>query len=226
MTNELAAQIIDLQNISALWGIGASIASIILAVVAVILSVYFYTQAKNSEKEVTKSLSKIEAQADTLSKITGKQLDRLTKHATERRTSENDPDIRAFIDLATSMTQGLTQTSQEQVSQPQHNRNETLKYTIGSLYYCSTTNYYALMSLPEAALYDENNDFHATTKRLLDLTKSDVIFLTNHLKDVTQEEIEQSGMKALYDEAISIWVPRTKDSASSFSYIEQIKEKT
>jgi len=61
------------------FNIAASIASIILAVVAIWQAVHFYTQGKNTESRVETALSSIRAQVETLQSINGRTLDRLTK---------------------------------------------------------------------------------------------------------------------------------------------------
>ena len=76
---------------SQIINVTAAIVSIILGILAIVLSLWFYRQTKDTEKEVSRSLSKIETQAEMLQKITGKQLDRLTKFVTApRREKDND----------------------------------------------------------------------------------------------------------------------------------------
>jgi hypothetical protein len=206
--------------LSALWSIAGSIASIVLAVVAIFLAVYFYTQSKKSEKEVSNSLSKIETQAEALSKITGRQLDRLTKHATERRPQEGLPDLDAFVYLATSITQSLSAT---QPANNSHLQLENLRMTIGALYYSAASNFFAYMSLPAVSDYDENNQFHATTKRMMDLTQADVVYLDNILNDIAPDQIEQTGLAHLYREYHELWQPRVRDSTAGFASIEKLR---
>lgn len=66
----------------------ASIASAILAVVAIWLALHHYNRAKDVDKSVGESLAGITAQTTTLQAITGRQLDRLTDAATGPRQSE------------------------------------------------------------------------------------------------------------------------------------------
>src|SRR5437773_694826 len=73
---------------SALWAIGSGVVSLILAVIAIWLSLYFYTRGKDTEKSVTNALAEIKAQTAALERLSAKQLDRLTKFATEGRPTD------------------------------------------------------------------------------------------------------------------------------------------
>lgn len=223
MEEQLASKIVELQNLSAYWSIGASIASIVLAIVAIFLAVYFYSQAKKTEKEVSSSLSKIETQADALGKISGRQLDRLTKHVTEQRTAESQPEIKALVEIATTISQGF---AHNLPTAGAGDRIETLKYLIACYYYCGLSNYYAYMSLPPPSDFDDINQFHNLTKIVLDQSHNDVQFLRSQLANANRTDIEATGIAHLYDEAEKEWAPRSKDSAKSFVSIQQIMNET
>lgn len=223
MNEELASQIVDLQNLSMFWSIGASIASIVLAIVAIVLAVYFYTQAKQSEKDVANSLSKIEAQSQALEKITGRQIERLTKHITERKgLDEIHPDLKIIADMASTFKQNNNQIQNFEDNE----RLQIVKYMIGTYYYCSVANYYAFMALPEASNFDEENNFHNRTKNTLDTTASDVKYIQNQFKSlkVTQQEITDTGLENLYKETVEVWKPTVRDASSSFIKIEEFKK--
>lgn len=227
MEAKVVEQITELQSLSAIWSIGASIASIVLAVVAIALAIYFYTQAKNSEKEVSTSLSKIEAQADALGAITGKQFDRLTKHVTEKRNSNNDPELKAILDMATTITEGIKNSH----VQPANDRSpkietDTIMFLVGTYYYSAVANYYAFLSLPEASRFDEENSFHKQTKSMMDLTANDFKFVKDKIDNISKEQIEKSGLINLYNEANDMWAERVRDSATAFVNIEQFKNET
>src|SRR5438034_553609 len=66
------------------WSLVASVVSVIVGVFAVALAVAFYLAGRGTEQRVGSSLTKIETQTEMLQKITGKQLDRLTRFATDR----------------------------------------------------------------------------------------------------------------------------------------------
>jgi len=57
-----------------IWSIVASIVSVVLAFFAIGISIWFFIVGRNTEKEVTNSLTQIKTQAEMLQKISGKQL--------------------------------------------------------------------------------------------------------------------------------------------------------
>src|SRR5262249_41060704 len=67
----------------------ASIVSVILALVAIAQSIYFYTQSKNTESRVQEALTAIKTQTESLQALSGKYLDRLTRYVTTPREDPN-----------------------------------------------------------------------------------------------------------------------------------------
>ena len=67
------------------WSIASSGVSIILAVLAMWFAFYVYDKGKNTDQSITNSLAKIESQAESLQKLSGKWMDRLTRYVTEHR---------------------------------------------------------------------------------------------------------------------------------------------
>lgn len=86
-----------------LLGLASGLVSIILAVVAIWLAIHFYNQAKGSEIAVATALADIRAQTSTLERIAGRQLDRLTKYATQSKPE--DPQLAEFLITFRQFTQ-------------------------------------------------------------------------------------------------------------------------
>ena len=103
------------------WSIAASIVSVVLAVLAIILSIWFFILAKNSEKDVAGSLAKIETQAESLQKLNARWMDRLTRFVTEERprpAEESIPQLIAILaQLPQTLTASLTQTPQRETQE-------------------------------------------------------------------------------------------------------------
>ena len=87
----------QLMTINEVISVVAGLVSIILGFLAIALSLWFYRQTKDTEKNVSGSLTKIETQAEMLQKITGRQLDRLTKYVTESKRDNQDEQTSAII---------------------------------------------------------------------------------------------------------------------------------
>lgn len=217
MNTEATQQILDF---SFWFNISASITSIILAILAIFFTVYFFIQAKNSEKEVSNYLKKIEVHTEILENITGKQIDRFTKHLTENSyTFANREEIAKMLDKSTGLI-----TFKEQISNGNANRADTIRFIIGSLYYAALTNYYTYMVLPSIENFDENNAFHNTIKNSLNIAFNDINYIQKEIArlNITDQEIEEQGLLNLYNEAKNNWLPLAKDITTAFKRISEI----
>jgi hypothetical protein len=85
-----------------LLGLVAGLVSIVLGVIAIWLSLHFYHQAKGSETAVGTMLADIRAQTATLERIAGRQLDRLTRFATQPR--QEDPQVSQLMVIFRELT--------------------------------------------------------------------------------------------------------------------------
>jgi len=65
-----------------IFSIAASIASIILAIVAIGLAVFFYRDSKSAESNVATSLEGIKTQSEILKEISARWMDRLMEYVT------------------------------------------------------------------------------------------------------------------------------------------------
>lgn len=71
------------------FNLAASIASIILAILAVAQATYYFAQTKSSEERVAVALADIKSATQSLEKLSGRYLDRLTKHVTENNSRQS-----------------------------------------------------------------------------------------------------------------------------------------
>jgi len=110
--------------------------SIALGVLAIWLSVYFFNQSKNAEKQTAATLEGIKAQTEMLKDITSKQMNRLIKGVTDMRPNEEM--ITQLISVIKLMpdSHGL-QLKDIQIEQI---TTETVTAYIALYYYCGLTN--------------------------------------------------------------------------------------
>ncbi len=94
--------ILDLVNLI------SSIASLILSIIAIWLSLYFYKESKNNEQNVNNALSEIKIHTATLEKLTGKWLDRLTRFVTSPQPM--DAAAEKILETMGKLYQGNNQT--------------------------------------------------------------------------------------------------------------------
>jgi hypothetical protein len=186
--------------------------SIVLGFIAIALSVYFYTQAKNSEKETSNALERIKAQTETLQKITAKQMNQFIKHATEQRPIEeiltiissvkNIPDTNMQLQLQQNEIAALT--------------TQAVEGYIGSYYYSAVANCVLQYYLPDVNRFDDTNEFHVLIKAIIDISSQDFNNLTTLLGKVNSTLIQNSPVYSYYTSAEQFWKPLVKDSATCF----------
>ena len=200
------------------WSILASVISVILGVVAIAVSIYFFVTNQKTEKNVSNSLTKIETQTDMLQKITGRQIDRLTKFVTEPKSSIIDESLPDIISRLTELPQTMLAQIQQSAGTGDESQLpfDTISCYIGLYYYTAQTNYWSQLCLPDMDDFNQDNDFHQLAKRVVDLTASDFTFVANILKNFSAEEVESSQLKYLFDETQDFWKKYVRSSADVF----------
>jgi hypothetical protein len=204
--------------------IAASIASIILAILAILLSILFFVLSKKSESATANSLAKIETQADSLQRLTGKWMDRLTRYVTTDKPSPVDESFPQLIAMLAQIPQTIT-ASLTQISVKDNNQqllNEIYTAYIAIYFYCAQTNYWAQFYLPQAKAFDPNDDFHLLVKRIVDLSNSDFTTMANILAKCDQDKLKNNSLAHLMNETINDWRFQVKSVADV--YIAEQKE--
>ncbi|GJL61162.1 MAG: hypothetical protein NPIRA03_40190 [Nitrospirales bacterium] len=204
---------------SELWSIVASITSVLLALLAIWLSVYFFVINRKTEKEVSNSLMKIETQADILSKITGRQLDRLTKFVTQPK-SQSDP-LEEMIKVITELPRNLTSSlhSLQQSPTPANNEqllNELVTCYIGLYFYCAQANFWSQLSIPSKDEFDEANVVQATARRIVNLSATDFDYVAKMLSTVDNARLQNSPVAHLLTETKLSWKDLVLDTTGVF----------
>ena len=199
-------------------GLVAGIVSVILAVVAIWQSLYFYSQGKGTETRVEIALSSIKSQVDTLQAINGKTLDRLTKYAT---TSKEDGSSQAAHALSVALRELPAIFLQFKLPVNDTNKTDTRKqlvyWYICMWYYTATANVNASFSLPHVNEFDENNSYHIFIKSQIDRSFSDFNYITNIINQLTADEINSSSCLNLYNEVKQNLIDYVGDTSQYFS---------
>ena len=209
-----------MESLMDLINITSSIASLILAVIAISLSLYFFVSSKNTEKAVSNSLTKIEVQASTLERITGRQLDRLTKFVTNKKQPQADPDLKALLDILGNLAQGLTADMSSKVSKSvdvNALREELLISYLIMYFYTAQTNYWSKHYLPKASDFSKEDEYHLLVRRIVDTSAEDFKHVKNILSQVPQEDIKRSPVYNWYLETEQKWSNRVQSSTEIFS---------
>jgi hypothetical protein len=101
-----------------------------LGVLAIWLSLYLYSKAKDSEKETVKALEAIRTQSDALQKLTSRWMDRFTRHAVEPKPA--DEGLMQLVQVVASLP--TTILAHLQVRGPDHSGQEPLLKEIVDAY--------------------------------------------------------------------------------------------
>jgi hypothetical protein len=200
------------------WSIVSSIVSVILAVFAVGLSIYFFVQTKNTEKGVSSSLTKIETQADSLQKINAKWMDRLTRYVTENKSNPSDESIPKLMQIMAQFPQMITANfSQSPHSDTQEKLvNEIYSSYIALYFYIAQTNYWSQFYLPDASDFDDNNEFHKLVRRMMDISCTDFAHIAKILENCDQTKLKSSPLVHLLNETKDFWRYRIRSTADCF----------
>ncbi|MCZ6688252.1 MAG: hypothetical protein O7H41_01410 [Planctomycetota bacterium] len=207
------------QVVSALpvWSIIASVVSVILGFVAIALALVFYLTGRKTESRVSNSLTKIETQTDALQKITGRQLDRLTKFATER-PKKDDAALDRFAKVFTDFSESIKNSLQEPPSVKLSPEAEALITRMYILlhFYTAQLNIFAELLLPSRVEFDPGSDYHNAVMRAVDGSADDYRFCDEILANTSEESIRASVFYEIYLETKSNWGTTILTSQESF----------
>lgn len=205
-------------NAVEIWSIVSSIVSVILAFFAIFLAIYFFIETKNTERNITSSLTKIETQAESLQKINAKWMDRLTKYVTEERSQPQDSSFPQLIQILAQLPATITATLTQS---PDRSTQEQLVEEIYSSYialyfYTAQTNYWAQFYLPSVTEFDSNDEFQNLIKRMVDLSNADFEHIAGILAKCDQQKLETSPLVHLLKETKEFWRHRVRSTADVF----------
>lgn len=194
----------------------AEIFSIVLAGLAIFFSLWYYDRSKETEKQTSNSLTKIETQTDMLQKLTGKWMDRLTKYVTTDKPSPIDTSYQQLITiLLTHLPQSMTGSLHQQTNL-ENQTQQFLTLCIALYFYCAQTNYWSQFYLPKVDEFDETDEQHQLIKRIIDISHSDFTLMATILSNANEKEIEQNQVAHLYKETKEFWQHLVKSSSERF----------
>jgi hypothetical protein len=181
------------------------------------LSVHFYERAKDAEKQLAVLLEGIRSQTDSLQKLTGRWMDRFTRHATQPKPADEGllALVSAVADLPTTILTTLRVAPSTDPIQVEPMRAELVNTYIGLYYYSGIANVSLQYDLPPASEYDETVSSHAAIRRLVDMTAADFNYMAGLINRVDRPRVEASPLAHLLQEANRDWAPlvRTADLA-------------
>lgn len=194
------------------FSIAASLATIVLAILAIVLSIWFFVLAKKTETQTSSSLTKIETQADSLQKLTGRWMDRFTKYATSDRPSIVDESFPQLLAIISQLPQTITATI-TQVSTRDAPEDTIYTLYIALYFYTAHTNYWAQSYFPKASEFDESNNFHQLVRRIIDMSHADFMVIAGILAKFDQTKLNQNTIVHLLNETKDFWRHNVKSTS-------------
>ena len=193
--------------------------SLVLGGFAIWLSLYLYTKAKDTETETVKALEAIRAQSDALQRLTGKWMDRFTRHATEPRPADQGlmQLVQVVASLPTTILSHLeiVRTPVAANVPPQLVRELVDSY-VGLYYYTALSNVLAQGVLPAERHFNGEDPLHVGGRALVDRTAADFQHMAGVMQGLDQTLVGNSGLKQLLNEALELWRPHVHFASQVF----------
>lgn len=195
----------------------ASLTSIIIAIMAIILSTVFFINAKNAETNSSSALASIKAQTNALQEITARQLDRLTKHITEDNPYK-DLLLKTKDAVASNITGDYINQLEIEKAEKEQLIAELVDIYLGLYFYCAVTNVATQYYLPSIGMYAENPSSYETVKGILDRSYLDFRSIQQTLAErVHETRIKRSAFYGFYTVTNEHWAPRVKETTEVFA---------
>lgn len=207
------------------WSLVSSIVSTILAIGAIALSLYFFVASKRTEREAAAALMKIETQTEMLQKLTGKQLDRLTRFVTTERqdpTTEVTRLLLSFTELTKPLSASIPPI--EASANVGELQAELRTCYIAIYYYAAISNFWSQLYLPAASEFDDTNEFHRMTRQSVDMSATDFNYLAGILARCNQQALAVSPLAHLLTETKDRWRHSVRPAADVFIVREKRDE--
>ncbi len=202
--------------------------SIALGGFAIWLGLHFYEKAKEAEKATATTLEAIRAQSDALQKLTGRWMDRFTRHATEPRPADEGlmALVSAMADLPTTILTTLRISPGPDPAQLEPLRAELVDAYIGLYYYTALTNVTTQALLPGPESYDETDEYHRTMRRIVDSSATDFDHMARTLNGADPVRLAASRLAHLLAEARDLWRPLIRNTDMVFRSTQADATKT
>ena len=189
--------------------------SLVLGGFAIALSVYFYDKAKNAERETAKALEAIRAQSDALQRLTGKWMDRFTRHATEPKPADEGllTLVSAVANLPTLILTHLrVQPESGDPGNEEALRSAVVDGYIALYYYTALANVASQALLPPEEDFDPGEPRHGELKRIVDSSAADFDYMARTLQGIHGNRLASSPYVRLLTEARDVWRPIVRNT--------------
>jgi hypothetical protein len=191
---------------------------LVLGGFAIWLSLYLYTKAKDSETATAKSLEAIKSQSEALQRLTGRWMDRFTRHATEPRPADEGlmQLVQVVAALPSTLLDRIHSVQASRVETPEPIIRELVDSYVTLYYYSALSNVLAQVQLPPEAAFDPQNSLHTGVQAIVDRTAADCLHMENVLNSLDQARLRSSNMMQLLQEAVHQWRPHVAYASQAY----------
>lgn len=176
----------------------APIASLILAILAISLSLYFYNKSKDAEKNSEINVGEIKTQTKSLNQLATRMLDKFTDYATKPKAVDE-----SFLILANLYSKTVPDVGGALNSQSGATLDEARQYIVNSsilsFFYSAVANMATQGHLPENRDELEEDDGVAA---ILNASYEDYQTLKRNLQEFDQNLVNASAMLTVYQIAL------------------------
>ena len=194
--------------------------SLLMGGFAIWLSLHMYEKAKGAETESAKALEAIKTQSEALQRLTGRWMDRFTRHATSPRPA--DEGLMQLVQVVASLPNTILATVDvarhpSHGHAPQQLQEEVAACYIALYYYTALANVLAQNLLPPEDQFSPDDAFHANVRGLIDNAAADFDKIANLLNGLDRSLITNSSLRHLFDQTLSDWQPHVRYTSQVFT---------
>jgi len=170
--------------------------SLVLGGFAIWLSLQFYSKAKDAETRTAVTLEAIKAQSEALQKLTGRWMDRFTRHATEPKPADEGllALVNAMANLPTTILTHLRVYSEPRTGESQEAAiAETVNGYVCLYHYTALANLGWQALLPASGEVDETDPLQMLLVQTVDSTAKDFAYMAGLLEKIDSSRLRASA---------------------------------
>jgi len=191
--------------------------SLVLGGFAIWLSFQFYSKTKDAETRAAVTFEAIKAQSEALQKLTGRWMDRFTRHATEPKPADEGllALVNAMANLPTTILTHLRVYTESRGGEIQDAAlSEIVNGYVCLYHYTALANVGWQALLPLSGDFDETNPSHALVVQIVDSTAKDFRYIESVFEKLDSSRLRASSYTSLLQYTVNNLRPRVRDAAS------------
>ncbi len=190
---------------------------LVLGGFAIWLSFQFYSKAKDTEMRTAITLEAIKAQSEALQKLTGRWMDRFTRHATEPKPADEGllALVNAMANLPTTILTHLRVYTESKGGEPHEGAlAEILNGYVCMYHYTALANVGWQALIPTSDAVDETDPRYMMAVQIVDSTAKDFRYIETVLGKVDRSRLSVSAYINLLDYTVNSLREHVADAAS------------